>query len=57
MVPVDFSESNSTKKALAWSAGAQFNLNESVTMDVTYESSGSGDWKTDGVVGGIGLKF
>ncbi|EZJ63946.1 enterobacterial Ail/Lom family protein [Escherichia coli 2-005-03_S4_C2] len=53
-----FSESNSTKKtALAWAAGAQFNLNESVAMDVAYESSGSGDWRTSGVVVGIGLKF
>ncbi|EMO8322633.1 Ail/Lom family outer membrane beta-barrel protein, partial [Escherichia coli] len=53
-----FSESNSTKKtALAWAAGAQFNLNESVAMDVAYESSGSGDWKTDGLFAGIGLKF
>ncbi|EEV8228566.1 Ail/Lom family outer membrane beta-barrel protein, partial [Escherichia coli] len=25
--------------------------------DVTYESSGSGDWKTDGLFAGIGLKF
>ncbi|EOW4438277.1 Ail/Lom family outer membrane beta-barrel protein [Shigella sonnei] len=53
-----FSESNSTKKtSIAWSVGAQFNFNESVTMDVTYESSGSGDWKTDGLFAGIGLKF
>lgn len=53
-----FSESNSTKKtALAWAAGAQFNLNESVAMDVAYEGSGSGDWRTSGVVAGIGLKF
>ena len=53
-----FSESKSTKKtALAWAAGAQFNLNESVAMDVAYESSGSGDWRTSGVIVGIGLKF
>ncbi|HHY7466422.1 TPA: Ail/Lom family outer membrane beta-barrel protein [Escherichia coli] len=53
-----FSESNSTKKtSLAWAAGAQFNLNESVTLDVAYEGSGSGDWRTSGVTAGIGLKF
>ncbi|GCW32903.1 outer membrane precursor protein Lom [Escherichia coli] len=53
-----FSESNSTKKtSIAWSVGAQFNFNESVAMDVAYESSGSGDWRTSGVVVGIGLKF
>ncbi len=53
-----FSESNSTKKtSIAWSAGAQFNFNKSVTMDVSYESSGSGAWKTDGLFAGIGLKF
>ncbi|MGT6346512.1 Ail/Lom family outer membrane beta-barrel protein, partial [Escherichia coli] len=26
-------------------------------MDVAYESSGSGDWRTSGVIVGIGLKF
>lgn len=53
-----FSESNSTKKtSFAWATGAQFNLNESVAMDVAYESSGSGDWRTSGVIAGIGLKF
>lgn len=53
-----FSESNSTKKnSLAWAAGAQFNLNESVTLDVAYEGSGSGDWRTSGITAGIGLKF
>ncbi|MCD3872254.1 Ail/Lom family outer membrane beta-barrel protein [Escherichia coli] len=53
-----FSESSSTKKtSLAWAAGAQFNLNESVTLDVAYEGSGSGDWRTSGVTAGIGLKF
>lgn len=53
-----FSESNSIKKTSpAWAAGAQFNLNESVTLDVAYEGSGSGDWRTSGVTAGIGLKF
>ncbi|ELT2821075.1 Ail/Lom family outer membrane beta-barrel protein [Escherichia coli] len=53
-----FSESNSAKKtSAAWAAGAQFNLNESVTLDVAYEGSGSGDWRTSGVTAGIGLKF
>ncbi|EHA8848931.1 Ail/Lom family outer membrane beta-barrel protein, partial [Escherichia coli] len=57
-VRLRFSESNSTKKnSLAWAAGAQFNLNESVTLDVAYEGSGSGDWRTSGVTAGIGLKF
>ncbi|EMG9443110.1 Ail/Lom family outer membrane beta-barrel protein [Escherichia coli] len=53
-----FSESKRTKKtAPAWAAGAQFNLNDSVTMDVAYEGSGSGDWRTSGVTVGVGLKF
>ncbi|EOL1511695.1 Ail/Lom family outer membrane beta-barrel protein, partial [Escherichia coli] len=45
------------KNSLAWAAGAQFNLNESVTLDVAYEGSGSGDWRTSGITAGIGLKF
>ncbi|EET9046511.1 Ail/Lom family outer membrane beta-barrel protein, partial [Escherichia coli] len=45
------------KTSLAWAAGAQFNLNESVTLDVAYEGFGSGDWRTSGVTAGIGLKF
>lgn len=54
----NYSVSDSIKKiSLAWAAGAQFNFNESVTMDVAYEGSGSGDWRSSGMVVGIGLKF
>lgn len=53
-----FSESYSQrKKSFAWSAGTQFNLNDSVAMDLAYEGSGSGDWRTSGFVVGVGLRF
>ncbi|VCY67344.1 hypothetical protein BANRA_02102 [Escherichia coli] len=31
-------------------AGVQFNPTESVAVDVAYEGSGSGDWRTDGFI-------
>ncbi len=34
--------------SLAWGAGVQFNPTESVAIDIAYEGSGSGDWRTDG---------
>ncbi|EFC3528046.1 Ail/Lom family outer membrane beta-barrel protein, partial [Escherichia coli] len=42
---------------LAWGAGVQFNPTESVAIDVAYEGSGSGDWRTDGFIVGVGYKF
>ncbi|WP_244585392.1 phage tail terminator protein, partial [Escherichia coli] len=43
--------------SLAWGAGVQFNPTESVAIDITYEGSGSGDWRTDGFIVGVGYKF
>ena len=43
--------------SLAWGAGVQFNPAESVAVDVAYEGSGSGDWRTDGFIVGVGYKF
>ena len=43
--------------SLAWGAGVQFNPTESVAVDVAYEGSGSGDWRTDGFIVGVGYKF
>ncbi len=43
--------------SLAWGAGVQFNPTESVTIDLAYEGSGSGDWRTDGFIVGVGYKF
>lgn len=43
--------------SLAWGAGVQFNPTESVVIDVAYEGSGSGDWRTDGFIVGVGYKF
>ncbi|EJQ0321525.1 Ail/Lom family outer membrane beta-barrel protein [Escherichia coli] len=43
--------------SLAWGAGVQFNPTESVAIDLAYEGSGSGDWRTDGFIVGMGYKF
>ncbi|MGC0726518.1 Ail/Lom family outer membrane beta-barrel protein [Escherichia coli] len=43
--------------SLAWGAGVQFNPSESVAIDIAYEGSGSGDWRTDGFIVGVGYKF
>ncbi|WP_332114056.1 Ail/Lom family outer membrane beta-barrel protein, partial [Escherichia coli] len=36
--------------SLAWGAGVQFNPTESVAIDIAYEGSGSGAWRTDGFI-------
>ncbi|WP_321162262.1 Ail/Lom family outer membrane beta-barrel protein [Escherichia coli] len=38
-------------------AGVQFNPTESVAIDIAYEGSGSGDWRIDGFIVGVGYKF
>ncbi|MBB2394166.1 Ail/Lom family outer membrane beta-barrel protein, partial [Escherichia coli] len=43
--------------SLAWGAGVQFNPTVSVAIDIAYEGSGSGDWRTDGFIVGVGYKF
>ncbi|HIE1972606.1 TPA: Ail/Lom family outer membrane beta-barrel protein [Escherichia coli] len=43
--------------SLAWSAGIQFSPAETVVIDLAYEGSGSGDWRTDGFIVGVGYKF
>ncbi|EIZ4746486.1 Ail/Lom family outer membrane beta-barrel protein [Escherichia coli] len=43
--------------SLVWGAGVQFNPTESVAIDIAYEGSGSGDWRTDGFIVGVGYKF
>ncbi|EON3863703.1 Ail/Lom family outer membrane beta-barrel protein, partial [Escherichia coli] len=43
--------------SLAWGAGVQFNPTESVAIDLAYEGSGSGDWRTDAFIVGIGYRF
>ncbi|HBN7237808.1 TPA: Ail/Lom family outer membrane beta-barrel protein [Escherichia coli] len=45
------------KTSFAWAAGAQFNIYDDFSVDVGYESSGSGDWRVGGLVVGVGLKF
>ncbi|WP_137413576.1 Ail/Lom family outer membrane beta-barrel protein [Escherichia coli] len=41
----------------AWNAGIQFSPVETVVIDLAYEGSASGDWRTDGFIVGIGYKF
>lgn len=43
--------------ALAWSAGVQFNPADTVAIDLAYEGSGSGDWRTNAFIVGMGYKF
>ncbi len=43
--------------SLAWELGVQFNPTESVAVDVAYEGSGSGDWRTNSFIVGVGYKF
>ncbi|OMG99993.1 enterobacterial Ail/Lom family protein [Escherichia coli] len=43
--------------SLAWGAGVQFNPTESVAVDVAYEGSGNGDWRTNSFIVGVGYKF
>ncbi|OVC14650.1 hypothetical protein UP87_27850 [Escherichia coli] len=45
------------RQSLAWGAGVQFNPTESVTIDLAYEGSGSGDWRSDAFIVGIGYRF
>ncbi len=49
--------STESQTSLAWGAGVQFNPTESVAIDIAYEGSGSGDWRTDGFIVGVGYKF
>ena len=49
--------SRHSNTSLAWSTGVQFNPAESVAIDLAYEGSGSGDWRTDSFIVGIGYKF
>lgn len=49
--------SRRSNTSLAWSTGVQFNPAEFVAIDLAYEGSGSGDWRTDGFIVGIGYKF
>lgn len=49
-----FSKSSTS---LAYGVGMQVNVYEGVTVDVGYERSGSGEWKTDAFTVGVGYKF
>lgn len=49
--------SNQNKTSLAYGVGLQFNPVKYITVDVAYEGSGSGDWKTSGFNVGLGYKF
>ncbi|HEI6819015.1 Ail/Lom family outer membrane beta-barrel protein [Yersinia enterocolitica] len=45
------------KTSFAYGIGLQFNPFESVAVDVSYEGSGSGNWRTNGFNVGVGYKF
>lgn len=46
-----------SKTQLTYSAGLQFNVYNGLVLDVAYEGSGSGNWKTSGFNVGVGYKF
>ncbi|EDC2355097.1 hypothetical protein BH006_07590 [Salmonella enterica] len=48
---------SSGHKGFAYSAGLQFNPWEHVAIDAAYEGSGTGDWRTNGFIVGVGYKF
>ncbi|HCM1914663.1 TPA: Ail/Lom family outer membrane beta-barrel protein [Salmonella enterica subsp. salamae serovar 28:r:e,n,z15] len=45
------------KTAFSYGAGLQFNPYKNIAIDVAYEGSGSGDWKTNGFNVGVGYSF
>lgn len=45
------------KTQFAYSAGIQINPIKNVAIDVAYEGSGSGDWRTSGFNVGVGYSF
>lgn len=51
-----YSQSKS-KRSFAYSAGIQLNPVKNIAIDLAYEGSGSGDWKTNGFIAGVGYKF
>lgn len=49
--------SSDKKTQLAYSAGVQINPIKNIAIDVAYEGSGSGDWRTSGFNVGVGYSF
>lgn len=49
--------SRRSNTSLAWSAGVQFNPADVVSVDLAYEGSGSGDWRTSAFIVGLGYRF
>ncbi|PJX01634.1 Ail/Lom family outer membrane beta-barrel protein, partial [Escherichia coli] len=43
--------------SLAWGGGVQSSPTDSVAIDIAYEGCGSGDWRADGFIVGVGYKF
>ncbi|EKN6335321.1 Ail/Lom family outer membrane beta-barrel protein [Yersinia enterocolitica] len=54
---VDSGTFSDHKTSFAYGIGLQFNPFESVAVDVSYEGSGSGNWRTNGFNVGVGYKF
>lgn len=53
----DYVNSSARKTQLAYSAGVQINPIKNIAIDVAYEGSGSGDWRTSGFNVGVGYSF
>ncbi|HGJ5858563.1 MAG TPA: Ail/Lom family outer membrane beta-barrel protein [Arsenophonus nasoniae] len=51
------SSQSDNKTELAYGIGMQVNFWQNATLDLGYEQSGSGDWKTSAWTVGIGYKF
>lgn len=51
------SSQSDNKTELAYGVGMQVNFWQNATLDLGYEQSGSGDWKTSAWTVGIGYKF
>ncbi|EBO9197642.1 TPA: Ail/Lom family outer membrane beta-barrel protein [Salmonella enterica subsp. salamae serovar 21:z10:[z6]] len=49
--------SRRSNTSLAWSTGVQFNPADVVSVDLAYEGSGSGDWRTSAFIVGLGYRF
>lgn len=46
-----------SRTSFAYGVGLQFNPVKNIAIDVAYEGSGSGDWKTNGFNVGVGYTF
>ncbi|EJF1946195.1 Ail/Lom family outer membrane beta-barrel protein [Salmonella enterica] len=48
---------NDNHTSLAWGTGVQLSPANAVVIDLAYEGSGSGDWRTSAFIVGVGYRF